>query len=38
MLDDYYRIHHWNLATGNPTPEVVKSLGLAEVVKEEEMW
>ncbi len=38
MLDDYYRIHHWNLATGNPTPDVVKSLGLAAVVKEEEMW
>ena len=28
MKDEYYRLNGWNVASGNPTPEKLKSLGL----------
>jgi len=28
MLDQYYRLHHWDVDTGQPTKEVLAALGL----------
>lgn len=28
MLDEYYRLHHWDIDTGNPSDRAVKNLGL----------
>ena len=33
MLDEYYRLHEWDLASGNPTEEVLRSLGLESVLE-----
>ena len=28
MLDDYYKLHHWDIDTGNPSDDLLKDLGL----------
>jgi aldehyde:ferredoxin oxidoreductase len=35
MLDEYYRLHGWEVATGNPLPESVAELGLDPVMRGE---
>jgi aldehyde:ferredoxin oxidoreductase len=32
MKDEYYRLHGWDLKTGNPTESVLQELGLAELI------
>ncbi|HUL61676.1 MAG TPA: aldehyde ferredoxin oxidoreductase C-terminal domain-containing protein, partial [Methanocella sp.] len=34
MLDEYYRVRGWDPATGWPTPEKLRSLGLGDVVED----
>jgi aldehyde:ferredoxin oxidoreductase len=35
MLDEYYRLHHWNVATGTPQAESLRDLGLDLVLQGE---
>ena len=35
MLDEYYRFHGWEVATGNPLPESLRKLGLDRVLQGE---
>ncbi len=35
MLEEYYRLHGWEVATGNPLPGSVAELGLDPVVRGE---
>ena len=28
MLDEYYRLHHWDTNTGSPSEDAVKYMGL----------
>lgn len=35
MLDEYYRLHGWEVATGHPLPETVRKLGLEPVLRGE---
>jgi len=37
MLDDYYRIHGWDLVTGNPTVKAIRDLGLDMAATGEEL-
>ncbi|MCK5344587.1 MAG: aldehyde ferredoxin oxidoreductase, partial [Candidatus Heimdallarchaeota archaeon] len=34
LLDEYYTTRKWDLKTGIPTPETLKRVGLADVVKD----
>lgn len=33
MLEEYYRLHHWDVATGNPQVESLRDLGLDQVLQ-----
>jgi aldehyde:ferredoxin oxidoreductase len=33
MKNDYYRLHHWDLETGLPTPETLAKLGLGDLAR-----
>lgn len=35
MLDEYYRLHGWDVATGHPLPESLRGLGLDRVLQGE---
>ncbi len=37
MLDDYYRVRHWDLKTGNPTRATLERVGLKGVADELQM-
>lgn len=38
MLDDYYRLHGWELTTGRPTAAALSSCGLTDVSDELARW
>jgi aldehyde:ferredoxin oxidoreductase len=33
MKDEYYRLHGWDPVTGNPTPELLREIGLEELLE-----
>jgi len=33
MLDEYYSCHNWDIKTGLPTKEILKKLGLQEIIE-----